>query len=176
MQAIACIFVSFELTSFSIILSKSTHVVENGKIPFCFYDWVVLFHCVYMCVCVYIHVKEKANPIHHIFFIHSSVEGQTMLLWTLGYIQFSCSVVSDSLRPHGLQHARLPCPSPTPGACSNSCPLSRWCHPTISSSVVPFSSCLQLGCMYLFKLVFLFLSDIYPGVELLGHTVVLFLV
>ena len=47
------------------------------------------------------------------------------------------------LRPHGLQQARLPCPSPTPGASSNSCPSSRWCHPTISSSVVPFSSCLQ---------------------------------
>ena len=49
----------------------------------------------------------------------------------------------DSLRPHGLQHAKPPCPSPTPEACSNSCPLSQWCHPTISSSVVPFSSCLQ---------------------------------
>ena len=60
-----------------------------------------------------------------------------------GYFQFSPSVVSDSLPPHGLQHARLPCPSPTPGAYSNSCPLSRWCHPTISSSVVPFSSCPQ---------------------------------
>ena len=56
--------------------------------------------------------------------------------------QFSCSVVSDSLQPHGLQHTRLPCPSPTPGAYSNSCPSSRWCHPTISSSIVPFS-CLQ---------------------------------
>ena len=53
-------------------------------------------------------------------------------------IQFSHSVVSDSLWPHGLQHTRLPCPSPTPGACSNSCPSSQWCHPTISSSVVPF--------------------------------------
>ena len=52
-------------------------------------------------------------------------------------------VVSDSLWPHGLQHARPPCPSPTPRACPNSCPSSRWCHPTISSSVVPFSSCLQ---------------------------------
>ena len=51
--------------------------------------------------------------------------------------------MSDSLWPHGLQHARLPCPSPTPGACSNSCPLSQWGHPTISSSVIPFSSCLQ---------------------------------
>ena len=57
--------------------------------------------------------------------------------------QFSCSVVSSSLKPHGLQHARPPCPSPTPGVYSNSCPLSQWCHPTISSSVVPFSSCLQ---------------------------------
>ena len=58
-------------------------------------------------------------------------------------VQFSCSVVSDSLWPHGLQHARPPCPSPTPGAYSNSCPSSRWCHQTTSSSVVPFSSHLQ---------------------------------
>ena len=56
-------------------------------------------------------------------------------------VQFSCSVVSNSLWPHGLQHARLPCPSPTPGTYSNSCPLSQWCHPTILFSVVPFSSC-----------------------------------
>ena len=55
------------------------------------------------------------------------------------YIQFSHLVVSNSLRPHGLQHARPPCPSPTPRADPNSCPLSWWCHPTISSSVVPFS-------------------------------------
>ena len=52
---------------------------------------------------------------------------------------FGCLVVSDSLWPHGLQHSRSPCPSPFPRVCSNSCPLSRWCHPTISSSVVPFS-------------------------------------
>ena len=51
--------------------------------------------------------------------------------------------MSDSLRPHGLQHTRLPCPSPTLGACSDLCQLSQWCHPTISSSVIPFSSCLQ---------------------------------
>ena len=57
--------------------------------------------------------------------------------------QFSHPVVSNTLWPHGLQHARFPCPSPTPGTCSNSCPLSWWCHPTVSSSVVPFSSCLQ---------------------------------
>ena len=51
--------------------------------------------------------------------------------------------MSQSLRPHGLQHTWLPCPLPTPGACSNSCPSSQWCHPTISSSAIPFSSCLQ---------------------------------
>ena len=58
-------------------------------------------------------------------------------------VQVSCSVVSDSLQSHGLQHAGSPCPSPTTIAYSNSCPLSRWCHPTISSSVIPFSSHLQ---------------------------------
>ena len=58
-------------------------------------------------------------------------------------IQFSFSVVSNILRPHRLQHARLPCPSPTPRAYTKSCPSHQWCHPTISSSVVPFSSCLQ---------------------------------
>ena len=58
-------------------------------------------------------------------------------------VQFSRSVVSDSLRPRALQHTRPPCPSPTPAVHSNSCPLSWWCHPTISSSVVPFSSRLQ---------------------------------
>ena len=58
-------------------------------------------------------------------------------------IQFSRSAVSDSLQPLGLQHARPPCPSPTPRVYSNSCPLSWWCHPTILSSVIPFSSCSQ---------------------------------
>ena len=61
----------------------------------------------------------------------------------LSSIQFSHSVVSDSLRPHESQHSRPPCLSPTPGIFPNSCPLSRWCHLTISSSVVPFSSCPQ---------------------------------
>ena len=66
--------------------------------------------------------------------------------WSLKYlstessVQFSCSIVSNSLRPHGQQHSSPPCPSPNPEAYSNSCPLSRWCHPTISSSVIPLSS------------------------------------
>ena len=64
-----------------------------------------------------------------------------MLLWTS--VQFSCSVVSHSLQPRVLQHVRPPCPSPTPEIYPNSCPLSQWSHPTISSSVVPFFSCLQ---------------------------------
>ena len=64
----------------------------------------------------------------------------TELNWYISSVQFSHSVLSDSLRPHELQHTRPPCPSPTPRVYSNSCPLSQWCHPTISSSVDPFSS------------------------------------
>ena len=69
-------------------------------------------------------------------------------LWTIpnprvSSVQFNRSVVSDSLQPQGLQHARPPCRSPTPWVYSNSCPLSLWCHPTISTYVVPFSSCPQ---------------------------------
>ena len=74
-----------------------------------------------MCVCVYIQIY----------------------VYQFNSVQFICSVVSNSLQPHGVQHASLPCPSPIPGACSNSCPLTQWCHPTISSSVIPFSSCPQ---------------------------------
>ena len=69
--------------------------------------------------------------------------GETQIQKITSVSSCSYSVMSNSLWPHGLQHTRLPCPLPTPGACSNSCPLSRWCHSTISSSVVPFSSCLQ---------------------------------
>ena len=63
--------------------------------------------------------------------------------WNCHIYCCSSTVMSDSLWPHGLQHARLACPSPSPRACSNSCPLSRWCHSTISSSAIPFFSCLQ---------------------------------
>ena len=66
----------------------------------------------------------------------------------LDSVQFSHSLVSNSLWPHELQHPRTPCPSPTPGAYSNSCPSSRWCHPTISSFVIPFSFCLQCLGLY----------------------------
>ena len=80
----------------------------------------------------------------HIFY---SRPKQIKLLDTIFHlpasVQISHSIMSDSLQTHGLQHIILPCPSATPGACSNSCPLGQWCHPTISSSVVPFFSCLQ---------------------------------
>ena len=72
----------------------------------------------------------------------SCIAGGFTANWSIQF-QFSRSVVSDTLRSHESQHARPPCPSPTPGVYSNSCPLSRWCHPAISSSVIPFSSCPQ---------------------------------
>ena len=80
--------------------------------------------------------------------LHGISEGDmgiaTSHLWpSQSSVQFTHSVMSDSLQPQGLQLSRPPCPSPTPGVYSDSCPLSRWCHPTISSSVIPFSSCLQ---------------------------------
>ena len=81
--------------------------------------------------CSFFDRKLKIFNVKSIFFLSVS----TLL--------FSCSVLSNSLWPHGQQYARLPCPSPSLGVCSNSCPLSWWCHPTTSSSVVPFSSCLQ---------------------------------
>ena len=78
----------------------------------------------------------------------SCIAGGFFTVWATSKVsvqsaQFSHSVMSDSLQPHELQQAKLPCLLPTSWACSNSCPLSQWCHPTISSSVIPFSPCLQ---------------------------------
>ena len=85
--------------------------------------------------------KLKHNWAAFTFSFFSTYHSVNYIYHAVRYIpQFSCSVVSDSLWPHGLQHAKLPCPSPSPRACSNSCPLSQRCHPTISSSVIPFSS------------------------------------
>ena len=72
-----------------------------------------------------------------------SVKWHNNIIYLMSSVQFSCSVMSNSLQPHESQHARRPRPSTTPRVYSNSCPSSRWCHPAISSSVVPFSSCLQ---------------------------------
>ena len=90
--------------------------------------------------------KTVCDKIQHSFMIKTLrklillKEQRTSSTWS---VQFSCSVVSNSLRPHEAQNARLPCTSPTPGVYPNPCSLSRWCHPTISSSVIPFSSCPQ---------------------------------
>ena len=97
----------------------------------------------------YINVKYKEPKyLKNYFASKSNWHGNKEKKWKLTVLLIislllSRSVVSDSLRPHRLQHTRPPCPSPTPRACSNSCPSSRWCHPTFSSSVLPFSSCLQ---------------------------------
>ena len=81
--------------------------------------------------------------IQQVFMEHFHPLWNTKQILSFSSVQFSCSVVSYSLRPHELQHTRPPCPSPTPRVYSNSCPSSWWCHPAISSSVVPFSSCPQ---------------------------------
>ena len=87
--------------------------------------------------------SHKKGNLDIILYYLSIKYGRWDLLIVFSSVQFRCTVMSNSLRPHGLQYARLPCPSTIPGACSNLCPLSWRCHPTISSSVVPFSSCLQ---------------------------------
>ena len=89
--------------------------------------------------------KQSQDLICYGFYnVGNSYKNITRIFHGISYsVKFSHSLVSDSPRPHGLQHSRLPCPSPSPGACSNSYPLSQWCYPTILSSVIPFSSCLQ---------------------------------
>ena len=97
-----------------------------------------------LCLCLYLIPHNQALQASLVIPIRKDLRG---LPWKhpvmISSVQSSCLVVSNSLQPHRLQHARPLCPSPTPGVYSNSCPLSRWCHPTISSSVVPFSSRLQ---------------------------------
>ena len=106
----------------SIIIIRSIYVATNGIISIIFNGWII-FHYVYI------------YRIYKLIYIYIYIQFSS--------VQFSHSVVSDSLQPHESQHARPPCPSPTPGVHSDSRPLSWWCHPAISSSVVPFSSCPQ---------------------------------
>ena len=93
---------------------------------------------IYFSSCLQSFPSSRSFPMSRLFTSGGQSSAGTRALFSS--VQFSCSVGSDSLRPHGLQHARLPCPSPASRACSNSCPSSQWCHPTISSSVTPFSS------------------------------------
>ena len=107
-----------------------------------FFSWINLFmdivnsHQLYHFICAIF-----------FFFWESTITSSSCLIfskyWVFSSVQFSPSVMSIYLWPHEPQHARPPCPSPTPGVHPNSCPLSQWCHPTILSSIVPFSSCLQ---------------------------------
>ena len=109
-------------------------------------DWLVFCDCGFQSVCP---LMEKDKRLMEASWwerltegeIGSHSDGQDYAQFSS--VKFSHSVVSDSLRPHELQHTRPPCPSPTPRVYPNSCPSSRWCHPAISSSVVPFSSCPQ---------------------------------
>ena len=87
--------------------------------------------------------EGNGNPLQHSCLGNPMDRGAWQATVSVQFSSVWSSVKSKSLQPHELQHARLPCPSSTPGACSNSCPSSRWCHPTISSSVAPFSSWLQ---------------------------------
>ena len=104
------------------------NIAEIGK-SICIFPWKST------CVTVFSSIKFRLT-------VHESY-GVRSCCFCFSSVQFSCSVVSDSLRPHEPQHARPPGPSPTPGVHPNPCSSSRWCHPTILSSVVPFSSCPQ---------------------------------
>ena len=101
--------------------------------------WIIILSFVYFAVSNSQRLpKTYGKYAHVLFYIHLFIQKTHF-----GSVQFSRSVVPDSLRPHESQHTRPPCPSPTVGVYPNSCPLGRWCHPTISSSVVPFASCPQ---------------------------------
>ena len=102
-------------------------VIQQVPLAICFTYCILSFH---VTLSIYLISPSPTLPV-------------SIGLFSMSVSPSNHSVSSDSLWPHGLQHTRPPCPSPTPGACSNPCPLSQWCHPTISSSVVPFSSCLQ---------------------------------
>ena len=95
------------------------------------------------CLSLYIIIEGTDCLVNTNIFIQLNYCSYTDKTFQFSSVHFSHSVVSDSLQPHESQHTRPPCPSPTPGVHSNSCPSSRWCHPAISSSVVPFSSCPQ---------------------------------
>ena len=108
----------------------------------CIFEKLDCFSLMRSCVS-YLYVLN-INPLQSIYFSNTFSHSVCWpFVLSVSSVQFSRSVVSDSLQPHELQHARPPCPSPTPGVHSNSHPSSQWCHPAISSSVIPFSSCPQ---------------------------------
>ena len=125
--SVLCICISIpalEIGS-SVPVFQITHICFIPSIRYLFYSFRLTSLCMTDSWSIHISTNDPA-----LFFFYGWV------------VNFSHSVVSNSLWPHGLQHTRLPSPSPTPRACSNSGPLSQWCRQTISSSVIPFSSCL----------------------------------
>ena len=115
---------------------KNIEIISgNGK-----EEGVYVKTCTHTCTHIY-KLKRIRNRVRKDIILGTCTQGCTRNFTRK--LQFSCSVMSDSLWPHGMRHARLPCPSPTPGVYSNSCPLSWWCHLAISSSFVPFTSCPQ---------------------------------
>ena len=126
------------------ILSLSKAFLNS--FPFCF-TFIAVFAVFPILACLHgfllfpTTLPTQGTSVSHAFPTHIHILVSYLL--KSSSVHFSCSVVSDSLRPHKSQHARLPCPSPTPRVYPNSCPLSQWCHIAISSSVVPFSSCPQ---------------------------------
>ena len=123
----------------------------QGAYPFVFFSefygfWSYIWVDFCLCFKVWVHFHYFAHgcPVFPITIYWQDYPFPIVYFWLLCYkLLFSLSVMSNSFPPHGLQHTRLPCPSASPGPCSNSCPLSQWCHPTISSLAVPFSSCPQ---------------------------------
>ena len=126
--------------------SVGTSFLLTVFLPSCFLGHLFIVSLVFIeeCITIIKILNNKVLPdssrnyIHYPVICHIGKEYEKE-----DSLQFSCSVMSDYLRPHGLHYARLHCPSKTPGPCSNSCPLNQWCHPTISSSVILFSFHLQ---------------------------------
>ena len=121
-------------------MSKVTQVVTvRTRKNLVLFPWDCVLFILYVIILIYylkLPLRNSFNSVMNIL---------VLILLSTNLFQFSCSVMSNSLWPHELQHARPPCPSPTPRVHPNPCPLSRWCHPTISSSVVPFSFCPQFS-------------------------------
>ena len=129
-------FASCHTLSLYLLLTRVVSLYCNMLIQQIFMWWLCAGHCVYT-LWTYLYIEIDTGSHYRT----CSPEVTQTLNKICAHILFSRAVVSDSLQPHGLQHARLPCPSLSPRVCSNSCPWSQWCHPTIASSAIPFSFC-----------------------------------
>ena len=138
-QVMAEIWMYFQFLTITNAMVQITMMLTFGKsiyYDFCLFNsWSYIF--IFLMVCC-----TSMSQVTHLRFDSSTFFSVHVVLLSQS-VQFNCSVMSDSLQPHGLQHAKLSCPSPSPGACSSAYPLSQWNHPVIWFSVVPFSSCLQ---------------------------------